>query len=52
MNGLHPFQQKGLGFAPYRFVRLIGCAESGGCSYCGRLISWSCWVADVAGLYA
>jgi hypothetical protein len=45
---LHPFERKGLGFAPFRFVRLTR-GGGGGCAYCGKLIAWTCTVADVDG---
>lgn len=47
MSDLHPFQKRGLGFAPFRFVRLA--REPGGCAYCGTPLAWSCHVADVDG---
>ena len=44
---LHPFERRGLGSAPFRFVGLR--REQGNCAYCGRLIAWSCRVADADG---
>lgn len=44
---LHPFERRGLGSAPFRFVGLR--RERGNCAYCGRLIAWSCRVADAGG---
>lgn len=43
----HPFERKGLGFAPFRFVALR--REAGECAFCGRLIARSCHVADAHG---
>lgn len=43
----HPFERKGLGRAPFRFVALR--RASGGCAFCGRSIARSCLVADVDG---
>lgn len=43
----HPFERRGLGIAPFRFVALR--REPGGCAHCGRLIARSCVIADVDG---
>lgn len=43
----HPFERKGLGCAPFRFVKLV--RESGGCAYCGRVLARSCHIADATG---
>lgn len=43
----HPFERRGLGAAPFRFVALR--REAGGCAFCGRLIAWACVIADVGG---
>lgn len=44
---LHPFERKGLGRAPFRFLALR--RESGGCAFCGRSIARSCLIADADG---
>lgn len=46
-DAAHPFERKGLGRAPFRFIALR--REPGGCGYCGRLIARSCVIADVDG---
>lgn len=46
-NEPHPFERRGLGAAPFRFVALR--REAGGCAFCGRLIAWACVIADVGG---
>ena len=43
----HPFERRGLGSAPFRFVVLR--REAGGCAFCGRSIAWACVIADVDG---
>lgn len=47
VEDLHPFERRGLGSVPFRFVALR--REPGGCAYCGRLIAWSCRIADAGG---
>lgn len=44
---MHPFERRGLGHAPFRFVRLV--REPGDCAYCGRDLAWCCHVADAGG---
>lgn len=46
-TNLHPFERKGLGRAPFRFVAFR--RESGGCAFCGRSIARSCLVVDLDG---
>lgn len=48
MSGaVHPFERRGLGSAPFRFVRPT--RAPGVCAHCGRLIARSCTVADAGG---
>lgn len=46
--GLHPFQKRGLGFAPFVLARLERHA-GGGCAYCGNIIGHRFVVRDVDG---
>ena len=46
----HPFERRGLGVAPFRFVTLR--REAGGCAFCGRSIAWVCVIADADGRQA
>ena len=46
----HPFESRGLGSAPFRFVVLR--REAGGCAFCGRSIAWACVIADADGRQA
>lgn len=43
----HPFETKGLGRSPFRFVKLRRGADT--CAFCGRPIAWSCHVVDALG---
>lgn len=46
-DAVHPFERRGLGRAPFRFIALR--REPGVCAHCGRLIARSCTVADAGG---
>ena len=43
----HPFQQRGLGFAPFRLVKVVH--DGAGCAYCGSAIGTQYVCADVDG---
>lgn len=47
MGDPHAFERKGLGRAPFRFVKLV--REPGDCAYCGRVLARCCHIADATG---